>query len=31
MMTDGIAVKDAAGRAQAKDLAELVAAALPGA
>ncbi len=31
MMTDGIAVKDAAGRAQAKDLAEIVAAALPGA
>lgn len=31
MMTDGIAVKDAAARAQAKDLAEIVAAALPGA
>jgi Fe-S oxidoreductase len=31
MMSDGIAVKDAAGRAQAKDLAEIVAAALPGA
>lgn len=31
MMTDGIAVKDAAGRTQAKDLAEIVAAALPGA